>query len=330
MATTFGMNRGGGRSLPPAPPTSWSEAYGGIPQVPDPNASAAAAITGNIGNLSSLYQLAGGVNTFNQNQMQSNLESSIPGLPGLNATSSANTGAALHGELPEDVIRQLLEQAAERGIITGSPGSDNSNAAYLRALGLNSWQMMQTGENMLSGAVARAPKAPLVNIPELFVTPDQTQDAQMAANLYQSAPVPSAAGGLTLGAARAGANAGQAAAGAWGPPNSAASRGGAPSFGTGAWGSTPMSSPNYYVGPEMVGHATGPFPPTQQEIYSNWQNWAGGIPTGGGGHGDWVADPASGGYWNAVTGEFSETVPENIGSSFYGSKEGYAELFGEG
>jgi hypothetical protein len=64
--------------------------------------------------------------------------------------------------LPQDVINQIAQQAAERGIATGTAGSPNANSAYLRSLGLNSLQMMGQGSQELSRSIADTP------IPQLW------------------------------------------------------------------------------------------------------------------------------------------------------------------
>lgn len=174
--------------------SNYSPVYGGIPGVPDPNASARSAISGNTANLPQIQNLAGGVNQFNLTQALQALEASVPGLAKLNQQSSANIAQELAGEVPDDVVNNLITSAAERGILTGSPGSPNANAAYLRALGLTSLDQKKTGQANLSSAVARAPQVPLFNLSSMLTTPEMVQDADLSRNIYASAPVPEAAG----------------------------------------------------------------------------------------------------------------------------------------
>lgn len=203
---TFGGARRGGSAgtLTGANPTGYSPGFGGIPQVPDPGATAANAVSSNLSNLPSILQLAGGVNTFNTQAMQHALETGLPDYRNLITQSSENIGQELKGDLPQDVINLIGQQAAERGIATGSPGSPNANAAYLRALGLTSLDMMGRGESALTTAIGRTPMPNLFNIPSQLISPDQVQEAQMAANLYRSAPIPSAAAGAGIGAFESG------------------------------------------------------------------------------------------------------------------------------
>jgi hypothetical protein len=90
----------------------------------------------------------------------------------------------LLGKVPEDVISLLGQQAAERGIATGMPGSGNMNAAYLRALGLTSIGQQQQGQQNLSAAYARNPAAPIMNAESMVITP--LQQAQLDLNRYQA------------------------------------------------------------------------------------------------------------------------------------------------
>jgi len=183
----------GGATLTPGPVNYFNPAYGGVPTVPNPTATAAAANAGNAANLPALEGTAANLNTFNQNQLLGQYNMAIPNYAALTQTASGNAMQELSGQVPTDVINQILQGAAERGITGGVTGSNNANAAYLRALGLTSIGQQATGMANLHQLTADAPIAPIFNPASMFVTPDQEQEAQMAANLYASAPVPSAA-----------------------------------------------------------------------------------------------------------------------------------------
>ncbi len=185
----------------PGGATNYSPAYGGVPNVPNPVNSAIGAAYSNIITQPELSRLAGGIDTANQSQLLNNYNMAIPNYSALTSSASGVTGQELQGQLPQDVINQLQQQAAERGISTGSPGSPNSNAAYLKALGLTSLGEQQTGMTNLSQLTASAPKAPLFDISNMFTTPDQYQSAGFAANTMAAAPVPSAAAGAATRAA---------------------------------------------------------------------------------------------------------------------------------
>src|SRR5690348_3255411 len=97
-----------------------------------------ATAAGNLAAGPTLQSLSDLINSINRNAQQSANEGRIPNDPALEAQSSKNIGSELQGQLPQDVVTQLGQRAAERGISMGSPGSDNSNSGLLRALGLTS------------------------------------------------------------------------------------------------------------------------------------------------------------------------------------------------
>lgn len=188
-----GGGGGGGATLPGGPVNFYNPAYGGVPSMPNPTATAAAANAGNAGNLPALEGTATNLNTFNQGQLLGQYNMAIPNYAALTHTASGNAMSALEGSVPQDVIQQLLQGAAERGITGGMPESPNTNAAYLRALGLTSLGQQQTGMADLHQLSADAPIAKAFDPASMFVTPEQQQQAQYMANLLKSAPQPAAA-----------------------------------------------------------------------------------------------------------------------------------------
>lgn len=173
---------------------SYSPIYGGIPSLPSIGQSAGSAIAANQGNLPGIIGIGTAATDWAQGQLMKDLEGSIPGYSGLVAQSSENIASQLEGEVPGDVINQILQQAAERGIMSGSPGSPNADAAYLRALGLTSLDMTKLGEANLTGAVARTPQATPFNLSSLMVSPDQALARDAAQAIYNAAPDPTAKG----------------------------------------------------------------------------------------------------------------------------------------
>lgn len=129
----------------------------------------------------------------------------IANLPGYLANitqRSHNTGAALRGELPQDVINLIGRQAAERGVATGSPGSANSNTAYLAALGLTSLGQQQSGAAQLSQSIQDTPVPQIFNpasiaVPEHLASLELNQaqlGAGSAARLPGSPPIVASSG----------------------------------------------------------------------------------------------------------------------------------------
>lgn len=188
----------------PAGVTDYSPIYGGKPTVPSPVTSAATAVGGNLQNLGQIYQLGHGINTGQQSDLLGNYGAAGLNIPALNATSAGNISNLQHGIIPPDVVNQLIEHAAERGVATGAPGSPNSNAALLSAMGLTSLNLQGMGEQELTAAIGRTPSAPLFNPASMLTTPDEVQQAEMARNIYAAAPVPAAAAENQLMQAHAG------------------------------------------------------------------------------------------------------------------------------
>lgn len=282
--------------------TGWSPAYGGTPSVPNPGATAGSAVASNLGNLGQIYNLGSSVNSFNVGQMTSALNSMIPNYSGLMQQQSGNIASELSGNLPSDVMNQILTSAAERGISTGSPGSGNANAAMLHALGLTSLNMTQMGQQGLQTAIGETPLPQMFNPQSMFVTPDQVQSAQMAANMYASAPNPKAAAGAAMAAASAGYGAGSLPVGTY---HSAPYVGSAPAMGH-------TSAPEF-MGQIYTAGATGV--PDQTDPNQAWKDWYSSFPTNsianqaGTGTGQFYAGPSEGYYDDALaayTGESPE------------------------
>jgi hypothetical protein len=249
-------------------PTAWGgpQAYGTKPVVPQPTRTAATALAGNIGNLGLSYGLGKSINTFQTGQASQQLAQNLPGYQNLITKSSGNIQSMLSGQVPEDVVNSIIQGAAERGIMTGSPGSPNANAALLRALGLTSLGLQQTGETELTGAIGRTPTPALYQPTSGLVSPEQQQAASMAQALYTAAPDPSAAAAASLRTASSGLGAGLGT-----PQTPLISTTGAGGYGYGGpmqtvypsqataltYGGVPMEQPPMIGGPTNWGNAYG-------------------------------------------------------------------------
>lgn len=123
--------------------------------------------------------LANRANQFMTNQSIMPFLQNLPGYANAVQQRSTNTAQMLAGQLPQDVISQITQQAAERGIGGGQGGSPNTNAAFLRALGLNSLQMQQEGSNQLTQSINDTPVPELWN-PMSLITPQITSAQELA------------------------------------------------------------------------------------------------------------------------------------------------------
>lgn len=127
-----------------------------------------------------MFDTANNLNTFMAGEAQNQYLQNLPNYAGMINQQSNNISQQLKGQLPQDVIDQIGQQAAERGISNGMTGGQNTNSAYLRALGLNSLQMQQTGAQNLAQVRADTPVSPLFN-PATFMVPDYFGNKELGA-----------------------------------------------------------------------------------------------------------------------------------------------------
>ena len=113
---------------------------------------------------------------FQQGQYHQGL---LAGYPGGNIIQQQMTGM-----LPADVLSNIYQQGAERGVSTGMPGSGNANAATMRALGLTSLDLQQQG---LDNALKLYGTAP-----QQKISPGVTVDAGPKDTAYPLGPGASA------------------------------------------------------------------------------------------------------------------------------------------
>lgn len=187
-----GQTIGPYRPLPGTAPQSGAGAFGKVPTVPDPTSTQGGVIQGNMANLANLYGLTGSLNTEIAKQAALPFQLNLPNYQQNIGQESKNTTGLLQGQIPQDVANQLAQQAAERGIATGSIGSPNANAALMRALGVTSLGLQQQGAQNLSQQIAQTPTGQQFNPASFLVTPAEQQEAAYLASLYAAAPSPGA------------------------------------------------------------------------------------------------------------------------------------------
>jgi len=130
--------------------------------------------------------------------------SQLPGYPGSLANVGGNINALTKGQVPDDVINLLKQQGAERNITTGA----GSNASYLKALGLTSLGLEDTGLKELESILPTLPGASIYENPAFYPTTGQKYGADVQNAAYAAAPNPAAAAGVNLAALRGGMSAG--------------------------------------------------------------------------------------------------------------------------
>lgn len=202
-APTTGVGSG---NLTGAAPTTGAGPFGAVPQVPDPNVALKEATAGNIANLPDLTKLGAGLTDYSLDQIRK--QYTAAGMDPLMAKYTGNIGQELAGQVPQDVLTQLTNYGAERGITTGLSGSPNANAAVMRALGLTSLGLMGQGGKDLSTYAGIFPKTQPADISKMLVSGAEQEQLKLLANYLSAAPDPTQKALTELNLAMMGRNAG--------------------------------------------------------------------------------------------------------------------------
>lgn len=151
------------------------------------------AISGNQAALPSIDQLLAQSNSFQQGQAISLMNQALPGYSGFasNLLGTASNLAANPYQVPQSVVDQLSQYAAENNIGAGTGAASGfSSSNLLRSLGINA---LQYGQNNLSAATSAlsvltgtAPRVSPMSPLSFLVTPSQqTQNQQLTNQLQQ-------------------------------------------------------------------------------------------------------------------------------------------------
>lgn len=143
-------------------PTGFSPTYGGIPNLPPYTTDTTSMI---------------GENPWAQ------IGALAPGALGNTQAQVANIGQNLAGQVSAPDLAQFQQQSAERGVRTGQGGGPNTNAAYLRALGLTQMQLQALGQTQQNQFLSSFPL-------QRQQTGTQTTDLSGARAQYGAAPIP--------------------------------------------------------------------------------------------------------------------------------------------
>lgn len=245
---------------------------GGVPSVPNPVSTAGQAISGNVGNFPGIASLGQQANQFTQGALTGAYQAGLPGYQNLISAASGNIASNLAGQIPADVQAQLARQAAERGVASGAPGSPNSNAALMRALGLTSLDLQNLGQTQLTQAINRTPIAQQFNPAQFYVTPGEQQAAQFGANLYAAAPIPQYAQNAAMAALGRGLSQGQ---GATGPSGIGAGTAGQDTIAPGSLGFGGAGGVNVQHPSGALGFGFGSFPSAATNIMNRYASTVG-------------------------------------------------------
>lgn len=109
-----------------------------------------------------------------------NLAARLPGLGEANTAATSNVLAQLRGELPQDVLEQIQNNAARFGVQSGMPGSQFAGNRGLRDLGLTSLQVQQQGLGNLNSLATQTAATQVLN-PQLAAQIAETNSQNAAA-----------------------------------------------------------------------------------------------------------------------------------------------------
>jgi hypothetical protein len=140
----------------------------------------------NLKNLPAASAFADKFNQLSGDQLNAALERMLPGYASLRDKSTSNISSMLRGELPTDVENLIERQSAERGIDTGTSGSDFGEFGAVRSLGLTSLELTQKGlDSAMRWIESSASRTPVYNMASSFVPISQRVNIRAQENQFQ-------------------------------------------------------------------------------------------------------------------------------------------------
>lgn len=191
--------------------------------------------------------------------------SQLPGYGTDIGNIGANITSETAGQLPADVVTQITNEAAARGVGAGT-GAATVNQNLLRTLGLTSLDLTQMGQRGLDTQLGLLPGAGLYQNPAFYPSSAQTLEAQQQNALNAAAPDPFAAGNASIRAAAGGFAAGRGSGTELPTAPSGTSTVVTPTFpgSTGGFSQGILADPNQAILNEIL------------STYGNMQGWSGG------------------------------------------------------
>lgn len=207
---------GGIGGLAPATPYGGGTAFGEKYPVPDPLEIARRTAQGNLANLPDYEAYANKIDAANYIKMMDQIRKGNPNYDQQVLQNAGMISDELGGKIPQDVVDQLTQRGAERGITIGSPGSPNTNAALMKAFYTTSTGQQEAGAKNYLNFQASIPRAPITDPSKYGADPNSVYTAQLLANTVRAAPDPQQKYFQELAAAQSGVNAGRGAYGGGG------------------------------------------------------------------------------------------------------------------
>lgn len=142
------------------------------------------------------FDLSGMTNQFMIGQTMAPYLANIPGFMQRIGQQSKIAGEQMSGMVGSDVVNHIIQSGAERGILTGMPGSPANSASWLRALGLTSMGLQQQGFQNMGALIGQMPVPEVFNPASLFV-PERFAAQELAAYKETSKPTTQKVGNVT-------------------------------------------------------------------------------------------------------------------------------------
>lgn len=151
------------------------------PTIPDfvptsAQASQVQATAGNQANLDATEKLASDVNSFNQDQLLSQIRKAIPGYDAMVSKSGSDITSFLKGEIPQDVSDLVNRSTAARAVSGGYGGSGLADNLTARDLGTTSTNLISQGLDAASRWITTQRQSvdpALFDVSSMFISPAQ-------------------------------------------------------------------------------------------------------------------------------------------------------------
>jgi hypothetical protein len=172
------------------------------------------AADANAANLGSYEQIAAKVNAANYIQMMDQIRKGFPGYDGTILNIGNMIGDQTKGVVPRDVINNLTQFGAERGVNIGQGvDSPNTTAALMKAFYDTSQDQQKTGMANYATMMGSVPRTSLLDVSKMFTDPNQLYEANLLANTIAASPNPYARAQEEMNRLREGVGSGSSATG---------------------------------------------------------------------------------------------------------------------
>jgi hypothetical protein len=131
-----------------------------------------ATVAGNLSTLPQATELASGVNTFNQSELDRIYNQALPGYDRIKQNVADYLASTTRGQIPEDVANEVYRRATSQATASGFGGSGMGRNLTARDLGLTSLDLMGRGIDSTQRWLSTQ-AAPRFDVTSMFLTPAQ-------------------------------------------------------------------------------------------------------------------------------------------------------------